>query len=55
MSGPGTVTFGATNAWATSVDFSTTGTYVLRLTVSDGELTYYDDTVITVVSFTSNG
>ena len=46
VSGPGTVTFGDTNAVDTTATFSAFGTYVLRLTAFDGELTEYDDVQI---------
>src|SRR5439155_17241870 len=39
VSGPGTVTFMNANVTVTGVTFSATGTYVLRLTASDGSLT----------------
>ena len=48
MSGPGTVFFGNAAAGSTSVDFSATGTYVLTLTASDGELSASDDVTVTV-------
>ncbi len=60
VSGPGTVTFSETNPMPTDVraarskqlntgaHFSEAGTYVLRLTVSDGELINSDDLTITV-------
>lgn len=48
VSGPGTVTFSAPNALATSASFSSSGSYVLRLTATDGALTTSDDVVITV-------
>ncbi len=47
-SGPGTVTFANANAASTTATFSTTGTYVLRLTASDSNLTAYDEATITV-------
>ena len=50
ISGPGTVTFGNTTdllSWAT---FSAVGTYVVRLTVSDGSLSSSDDLSITVTA-----
>jgi parallel beta-helix repeat protein len=47
-SGPGTVTFGNVNAQSTTASFSVAGTYVLRLTVSDGALSAYADVTITV-------
>ncbi len=48
ITGPGTVTFGNANTAATSASFSTNGTYVLRLTVSDSSLTGTDDVTIVV-------
>ena len=47
-SGPGAVTFGTPNAATTTVSGSTTGTYVLKLTVSDGELSASDTVKVTV-------
>jgi hypothetical protein len=47
--GPGTTTFGNASAAVTTATFSQTGTYVLRLTVSDSALVAYDD--CTVVAF----
>jgi len=46
--GPGTVTFTPANQASTTASFSTSGTYVLRLTVSDGELTGSDDVIVSV-------
>jgi len=48
VSGPGTVVFGDANAVATSATFSVDGTYVLRLTANDGDLSSTDDVTITV-------
>ncbi len=48
VSGPGTVTFANASATNTSADFSADGTYTLRLTADDGELSSSDDVVITV-------
>ena len=48
VSGPGTVTFLDASALATTAAFSVDGTYVLRLTVSDGTLTATDELTITV-------
>ena len=48
VSGPGTVTFGNANAVDTTATFSTSGTYVLRLTASDSSLQATDDVQITV-------
>jgi hypothetical protein len=48
QSGPGTVMFADPNAVDTTASFSVDGTYVLRLTADDGELTAYDELTITV-------
>jgi hypothetical protein len=48
VSGPGTVTFGNASALATTASFSTSGSYVLRLTASDGALSTTDDIAVTV-------
>ena len=48
FSGPGTVTFGNVSAIDTSAAFSTTGSYLLRLTADDGEAKTYDDVALTV-------
>ncbi|HXV59508.1 MAG TPA: hypothetical protein VEK15_02355 [Vicinamibacteria bacterium] len=48
QSGPGVVQFVDPSAADTSVRFLLAGTYVLRLTADDGELTASDDVVITV-------
>ncbi|MBZ5515236.1 MAG: DNRLRE domain-containing protein [Acidobacteriia bacterium] len=53
VSGPGTVTFSDRNSLDTSADFSSLGTYTLRLTASDGELASSDDVGITVDSTVS--
>jgi len=47
-SGPGTVTFADPAAATTTATFSATGTYTLRLTVSDGALGDFDDVVVNV-------
>ena len=47
-SGPGTVTFGNTNAEDTIAMFSAAGTYVLRLTANDGQRDSFDEVTITV-------
>jgi RHS repeat-associated protein len=49
ISGPGTVFFGNVNVTNSSVMFYATGTYVLRLTATDGRTTAYDDLTVTVV------
>ncbi|GJL79850.1 MAG: hypothetical protein NPINA01_28390 [Nitrospinaceae bacterium] len=50
QSGPagGTATFANFNAEDTTVSFSEAGTYVLRLTAFDGELTAFDELTVTV-------
>ena len=48
VSGTGTVTFSAPSAATTNASFSTAGTYVLRLTASDGALSTADDVTVTV-------
>ena len=48
VSGPGTVMFTDAAAVDTTATFSTSGSYVLRLTADDGELTIFDDVTITV-------
>jgi uncharacterized protein YjiK len=55
VSGPGTVTFGDASALSTTAAFSTDGTYVLRLTADDGELTASDDLTVTVLPEGSGG
>jgi len=48
QSGPGTVTFANPAAKATTATFSEVGTYVLRLTASDTDLSAFDDLIVTV-------
>ncbi len=48
VSGPGTVTFGSTSSVDTTADFSAEGTYVLRLSVTDGDLSASDELTVTV-------
>jgi len=48
VSGPGTVNFADPSAVDTQATFSEAGTYVLRLTGDDGELTTSDDVTVTV-------
>ena len=50
VSGPGTVTFGNASAVDTTASFSATGTYVLRLSASDGQLSASDEMTVTVSS-----
>ena len=47
-SGPGEVIFLNASIVDTTVNFSVAGIYVLRLTANDGELTAYDDVILTV-------
>ncbi|HKE70733.1 MAG TPA: hypothetical protein VKB55_15845, partial [Nocardioidaceae bacterium] len=49
VTGFGTVTFGNPNAVDTTATFSDPGTYTLRLTVSDGEVTVADDVTVLVL------
>ncbi|MDH3647975.1 MAG: PKD domain-containing protein, partial [Gammaproteobacteria bacterium] len=48
VSGPGSVTFGTPTAADTTASFSAPGTYVVRLTANDGELSGADETTVTV-------
>lgn len=48
VSGPGTVTFKRSTKVSTTATFSSAGTYVIRFSVSDGELTGYDEITVTV-------
>ena len=48
VSGPGTVTFATATAEDTTASFSAAGTYVLRLTASDGSLSANDTVTVTV-------
>ena len=54
VSGPGTVTFSAPNAATTTASFSAAGTYVLRLTASDGALSAADELTVTVATAVVN-
>jgi hypothetical protein len=54
-SGPGSVSFGDAGSVDTTADFSEPGTYVLRLTVSDGELTGTDTTTVVATDASSAG
>ena len=49
VSGPGTVTFDNPNVTVTGARFSEIGSYVLRLTASDGALTGADEITINVI------
>ena len=48
VSGPGTTSFGNVNAVDTTATFSTAGTYVLRLSASDGQATVADEMTVFV-------
>jgi hypothetical protein len=48
VSGPGSVTFGNAAAADTTADFTAAGTYVLRLSGSDGDKSTADDVTVTV-------
>jgi hypothetical protein len=48
VSGPGSVSFSASRALVTTVSFSAKGTYKLRLTASDGQLSAFDEVQIVV-------
>ncbi|GJL57542.1 MAG: hypothetical protein NPIRA03_03990 [Nitrospirales bacterium] len=48
VSGPGTVTFANASALSTTASFSQAGTYVLRLSATDGALSTGDNVTITV-------
>ena len=48
VSGPGSVSFDTPNAAVTAALFSAPGTYVVRLSASDGELSSSDDVTVTV-------
>ena len=50
VSGPGKVTFANASQAVTNAQFSKAGTYTLRLTANDGQLSATDDVVITVNS-----
>lgn len=50
VDGPGVVTFGNPAAVDTTATFSTTGVYLLRLTITDGWLKAYDELTVTVES-----
>ncbi len=48
--GPGTVTFSSPAALSTTTQFSTAGTYTLRLLVGDGQLSAFDELTIVVAT-----
>jgi hypothetical protein len=50
VSGPGSVSFGGANQTDTTASFTVAGTYVLRLTATDGELSASDEVTVTVLA-----
>jgi hypothetical protein len=46
--GPGTVVFADANAIDTNASFDTAGSYTLRLSADDGDLTSFDELIVTV-------
>jgi hypothetical protein len=48
VNGPGTVIFGNASQAVTTAQFSAAGTYILRLTANDGQLSAADNVIITV-------
>ena len=50
VSGPGTVTFAQSNQAQTSATFSSAGTYELKLTASDSQLSANDNVLVNVTS-----
>jgi len=48
VSGPGSVTFGNASSALSTATFATSGTYLLRLWASDGQLQASDDVLVTV-------
>ena len=55
QSGPGTVTFANNHLASTTATASAYGTYVLRLTASDGALQTYDEVTVTWQGYTYEG
>lgn len=54
VNGPGTVMFGDADALETTASFSVSGTYVLSLTVNDGQFQKNDETTIAVNGTSNN-
>jgi hypothetical protein len=50
VSGPGSVTYGNSTSANTTAQFSTAGTYVLRLTANDGQFQAFDELTVTVAA-----
>jgi hypothetical protein len=55
VAGPSGVVFDTPHAAATAASFPTVGTYVLRLTASDGTLTRSDDVNVTLIGTPASG
>jgi pectate lyase len=55
VSGPGSVTFGSPDAPDTTATFSEPGSYVLRLTATDGALSASDDVTVSVADAVAPG
>ena len=55
VSGPAGVSFATPNSPSTNASFSAAGTYVLRLTASDGEFSRSDDVTVTITSSSGGG
>ncbi len=53
ISGPGSVSFSTTSDAKSTAIFSSVGSYILRLTADDGELSVFDDIQITVTDITN--
>lgn len=53
VSGPGTVNFANASSASTNASFTVAGSYVLRLTASDGALSSSDDVAVTINSTTA--
>ena len=51
FSGPGSVTFGTPAAAATTAMFSANGLYILRISVTDGQFTVFDEVTVQVGGF----
>ena len=54
ISGPGTIAFGNVSSLSSSANFSMAGTYILRLTASDGSLSASDDVTFVVNAAPAN-
>src|SRR6185436_7375818 len=54
-SGPASVTFSAPNALTTSATFTVPGTYTVRLSASDAQVTASDDMIVAVAAPTGSG